>query len=416
MHRVRHMLTYLKDLGWEAEVIAVDPAYIESYSTDHLLSKMIPSDIIIHQIKTLPASLTRKFGLGNLSFRGLWHMMRKGNELLRKKKFDLIFFSTTAFNFMALGPYWKKKFGIPFVLDIQDPWRNDYYLDQPKSKRPPKFLISYHIDKYLERKTIPQADGIISVSPDYLLTFKNRYKPLRSVTEVIPFAGFKPDLEISRELKSNELMVQLQSQYLNVVYIGRGGHDLSFSLSVFFQAFKKGLKENPELFERIRCWFIGTSYAPKGLGIKTVLPVANAFNVGEYVYEMTNRLPYFETLATLMRADILFVPGSMDKGYTASKIYPYIMAERPLLACFHSNSTVIDVLKTSPSAQIVTFESSNPSNDSLVSDMYEKLLQQISIIDKKNSYDVVAFQKYSALEMSRRVTRFFDFVLEQIKK
>jgi len=81
---------------------------------------------------------------------------------------------------MALGPYWKKKYKVPFVLDIQDPWRNDYYLDKPRHERPPKFFFTYHIDKYLEARTVPFADAIVSVSKTYCDIFKCRYKTSRN--------------------------------------------------------------------------------------------------------------------------------------------------------------------------------------------------------------------------------------------
>ena len=103
---------------------------------------------------------------------------KKGNELLRSGDFDLIYFSTTAFHVCRLGPYWKKKFKVPFIIDMQDPWRNDFYLDKPRSQRPPKFFISYNIDKYLEATTIPFADGIISVSEGYKNELLQRYPSL----------------------------------------------------------------------------------------------------------------------------------------------------------------------------------------------------------------------------------------------
>ena len=40
---------------------------------------------------------------------------------------DLIFFSTTQFDAFSLGPTWKRKFGVPYVLDYHDPWVNNYY-------------------------------------------------------------------------------------------------------------------------------------------------------------------------------------------------------------------------------------------------------------------------------------------------
>jgi hypothetical protein len=402
------MLPYLKRYGWDAEVIAVSPDYVEVYSMDNLFLETIPPDLKVHFIKAFPAVFTRKFGLGNLSLRGFWHMLRKGNQLLKNDKFDLVFFSTTAFNFMALGPYWKRKFGIPFIVDIQDPWRNDYYLSQPKSKRPPKFFIAHGIDKYLERITIPKATGIISVSPDYLKIFKSRYKPLNTPTTVIPFAGYKPDLEIASKLTDEKLSISFDKSYINIVYIGRGGHDLEYSLSIFFLALQKGITMNPEVFKKVRCWFIGTSYAPQGQGKKTIEPIAARFSVRDYVTEIPDRLPYFETLAVLNRADILFVPGSMDKGYTASKIYPYILSEKPLLACFHINSTVIEVLKTSPLAQLVSFETTDVLQEYLVADMFKKLTSLIRMKGQKCGYNQLEFETYTANSMTRNVVHFFE--------
>src|SRR5690606_2574433 len=112
-------------------------------------------------------------------------------------KFDLIYFSTTAFHVMALGPGWKRKFKVPFVLDIQDPWRNDFYLDKPASQRPPKFFIAYNIDKYLEAKTVPFADGIISVSKAYCDKFIKRYPAIsEKMCRVITFGAAENDIAV----------------------------------------------------------------------------------------------------------------------------------------------------------------------------------------------------------------------------
>ncbi|NJM63821.1 MAG: hypothetical protein HC849_32625, partial [Oscillatoriales cyanobacterium RU_3_3] len=43
----------------------------------------------------------------------------------------LVFFSTTIFPVMLLGKRWWQKFGVPYVLDFQDPWRSDYHRNHP---------------------------------------------------------------------------------------------------------------------------------------------------------------------------------------------------------------------------------------------------------------------------------------------
>ena len=411
MHRVRHMLSYINDLGWEAEIMTVDPDYIESYSIDSLLLDTIPKNIKIHFVKALETKYTRKIGLGSLSMRSYYFFLKKGNSLIKKKKIDLIFFSTTAFHVMALGPYWKRKFKIPFVLDIQDPWRSDFYLDKPKNERPPKFRISYAIDKYLERKTVPFADGIISVSKSYIDVFKKRYTNFKAYCEVIPFAGFEKDFEILDEVTIPKDLI-LSKDCINIVYVGRGGHDMKMSLGCYFQALDQLNNQDPDLFKKVRTYFIGTSYAPKGKGIPTILPLAKEMSLNDSVFEITDRQEYFVTLKLLKSADILFVPGSSDSSYTASKIYPYILAEKPLIACFHEESSVVKILKSHTDSSVVTFNTKEGITSIQIDEMRTAIIRGINQNSVNMCYDKKGFQPYLAASMTKSVINLFNKVIE----
>lgn len=411
MHRVRHMLSYINEFGWQAEIITVDPKYIESYSVDPFLSKTIPKNTIIHFVKAFETKYTRKIGLGSLSMRSYFFFLKKGNYLIKQKKIDLVFFSTTAFHVMALGPYWKRKFNIPFVLDIQDPWRSDFYLDKPRNERPPKFRISYAIDKYLERKTIPFADGIISVSDSYIEVFQKRYKNLKSYCKVIPFAGFEKDFEFLDEV-TIPIDLIFSQEFINIVYVGRGGYDMRTSLECYFQAKKQLINQNPEKFKNLRTYFIGTSYAPKGKGISTILPIAKTMGLSDSVVEITDRQEYFVTLKLLKSANILFVPGSSDSSYTASKIYPYILAEKPLLACFHEESSVVNILKLHTNSSVITFNNIDGIATVHIDKMREALNSLILKPNNYEQYDKKGFKPYLAETMTKNVINLFNKVIE----
>lgn len=413
-HRVRHSLPYFKEMGWEAVVIAVDEKYIESYSIDPLLSLTIPRYIEVLKVKAFDINKTRKFGLGSLSMRSYFQVKHKGNELLKKRKFDLIYFSTTAFHVMALGPGWKRKFNVPFILDIQDPWRNDYYLDKPVKERPPKFFISYNIDKYLEAKTLPFADGIISVSEGYCDTYLKRYKNLkREIFCVIPFGFNTDDFSIAEQYLKKVEKVNFDRSKINVVYVGRGGFDMRFAVEIFFAAIAKGLKENKNVFDALKVWFIGTSYAKAGAGQKTIEPVAKELGLEKYTVEITDRIGYFETLFLLKKADILFVPGSVDTSYTASKIYPYIYSDKPLLAIFNKRSSVPEIINKTNGGQVVVFEGQPDETQmkDLVDNCYNKLLKLINTKEKKEALNAKAFEEYTAKSMTRKQVDFFEKVL-----
>ncbi len=415
MHRIRHSLPYFKKFGWEAEIATVYPHFIEAYSLDPLLLKTIPDEIKVHYVNAWDAKKSRKFGLGSLSMRSFFHFLKKGNEILKKGGYDLIYFSTTAFHVMALGRYWQKKFKIPFVVDIQDPWRNDFYLSKPKSERPKKFFISYRIDKFLEAYTIPSANGIISVSDAYIKTFNERYRETQSTLhKVIPFSGSPIDFEVMEGSIFESGKIHFDTSRTNIVYIGRGGYDMDYAIRHFFLALKKGLDEKKEIFSTIKCWFIGTSYALEGKGIKTIQPIAEAMGLGGIVTEVTDRIPFFESLFLMRKADILFVPGSVDAGYTASKIYPYILAERPLLAIFNEESSVVQILKKVKAGTVVTFPKKEQDPAKFIVSIYNGLIGLLSKVPV-SLYDKEAFKEYGAEAMTYKQVSFFDEVISSFR-
>jgi hypothetical protein len=412
MHRVRQSLPYFSELGWEPVILTVDEKYIEVYSTDPLLLHTVPADIEIHKVAAWDVARTRKFGLGALGLRSYTHLKRKGSELLKKRHFDLVYFSTTAFHVMALGPYWNKRFGVPFILDIQDPWRNDFYLDKPASERPPKFFIAYNIDKYLEARTVPRAAGIISVSQGYCDTFIQRYPSIRSQQcRVIPFGAVPRDMDIMRQYVHRSSVVTFSPDKINIVYIGRGGHDMRFALDIVFTAYLKGLQTDPALFSRIHFWFIGTSYAPAGTGRQTILPVARDHGMQGNVTEIPDRIPYFDTLYLLQQADILLVPGSTDVNYTASKIYPYILARKPLLAIFHRKSSVLKVLEDTQYGSTIIFDDPKDGAAKYAADCLSRLKGLLAQRGQDIAFNVHAFEQYTAEAMTKKQVDFFNQVL-----
>jgi hypothetical protein len=350
MQRVRMSLPYFLELGWEAEVVTVDERYTD-LPQDELLLQSLPAGIKIHRVKALDKRWTSKLGLGSLALRSLWFYRQKGNQLLKHGRFDLVFFSTTQFPVCVLGAYWKKRFGIPYIIDLQDPWRPDYYLDKPKEQRPPKFWFAYRLDSWLEPMAIKQAGGLMSVSASYIDTLKKRYAEIKGIpASVITFGHFEPDMAIAKA-NDHRFPKLLDPHFKNMVYIGRGGVDMQRAIEPLF-AF---LKREAVRFKGLRLYFIGTSYAPAGEGKPSIRPLAEAYGIGDQVVEITDRISYYHALATLQQADALFIPGSDDPAYTASKIYPYLMTRRPLLTVFNPASSVIKIMRAFGAAHVYDY-------------------------------------------------------------
>lgn len=409
MHRVRQSLPYFKQFGWEPTVLYVAPEHVEM-SKDQLLLESLPTDVNLVAVSAYSTTYTRKVGLGNLGLRAFRQLYKAGSNLLREQNFDLIYFSTTVFASMPLGSLWKKKFSVPFIIDMQDPWRNDYYLTVPKEEQPPKFWFAYNLDKYMERFTIPKADGLIAVSQGYIDMLKSRYPGIAAIpAKTLTFGAAVKDFEFieSHAIPSS---IPLNSNAINFIYIGRGGHDMAKSLKVIFEAFKKGLDTNDN-FKNFKFWFIGTSYAPDGQGKQTIKPLAEKFGVGDYVEEITDRKPYFEVLTLLKSADVILIPGSEDANYTASKLYPNLLAKKPLLCVFHSNSSVVRIVKDLNAGEVVLFDKE---------DAVQNCLNQMEAIAAKLPFESQTnwdkFQPFTAEAMTKAQCNFFDTVLDTSRK
>lgn len=413
MQRVRQSLPYLRENGWEPTIITVDEKYVDAYSIDNLLLQTFPQDIKIHKVSALRPSLTRKLGIGSLSIRSFFSIRKKGDELLRKEKFDLVYFSTTAFHVMALGPRWKKKFGVPFILDIQDPWFNTFYFNNSLAKKTAKAWVYHQLDKHLEARTIPFADGIISVSSGYRDLYLDRYPKLsQEHFRIIPFGCAVQDFPIAQN-NVHHSNVNFSTDEINMVYIGRGGHDMKFAAEIIFDAIKTGLEKRSDLFKKLRLWFIGTSYARAGEGQKTFAPIAEKLGISSHVTEISDRLPYFETLFLLSKADVLCVPGSTDSTYTASKIYPYIYLDKPMLAVFHQKSSVCNIIRSTSNSKVVTFDDTVTESDriKLSHECFQYLESVLNHNIQNASLNHQAFEEYTAKSMTEKQIDFFNQVV-----
>lgn len=408
MHRVRQCLPFLSEFGWKAVVFTIDPDRIEN-ARDELLLQSLPSNVEVHRVSALPVRLTRKLGLGNLGIRSYLHLRQAVDHYLSEHQIDLIYFSTTVFVSMALGPHWKRKFKVPFVIDLQDPWRNDFHLATPPAERPKKFWFDFRLNQYLEKRTMPYCDGLIAVSRDYIASIKARYPACTNMPSLtLPFGAMTNDFEIAKSLPAMRSVQDIT----DIVYIGRGGQDMSLALGALFHAFRQGLQQTPEIYKKVRFTFIGTSYAPDGKGIKNVEPLAAIEGVEGYVTEITDRLPYFQSLRRLQEADLLLMPGSSDTGYTASKLYPYILARRPILALFNQNSSVVDILSKTRAGEVVSF-----NNEDKVETLGARLLPIMTAMLQRMPYETAinwqAFEAYTAREMTRQQCAFFDRINAQ---
>ena len=423
--RIRVALPYLHEFGWSAEVLAVQADQVP-HPIDFKLAAALPPDLAVTRTPALPCKYTNWVGLGNVGWRCLPYFQRQGDRLLQSQTFDLVFFSTTIFPVMTLGRRWQERFGLPYVLDFQDPWRSDYHIQQARSPQiqgkpttahqtshPPGGWIKYGITQLLARVCEPQAmktvNQVISVSPTYPEVLQQRYPWLHPEQfTVLPFGAPDHDFAQLPLLKVRQSIFDPQDGKRHWVYVGRGGADMATALRILLGGLQQARQQSPERWQQVHLHFVGTSYAPESLAVKTVEAIAQEYGVADLVTEHTSRIPYFEAQQLLVDSDGILMIGSDDSSYTASKLYPCILAQKPILAIFHQHSSVVEIMHQCQAGQVVTFNDNTApaAHWSKMATCLDTLLASPRDIPPATQWD--AFQPYTAKEMTRQLCAVFN--------
>jgi hypothetical protein len=181
---------------------------------------------------------------------------------------------------------------------------------------------------------------------------------------------------------------------------------------LLLSAFAKLRRHDPSKWENVQLHFIGTSYASSGRAEKTVEPLAAEYGLSDVVHERTDRVGYFEALRILCDSDGILVIGSDSPSYTPSKLYPCMMARRPMLSIMHEQSPAVPVLRACRAGIITTFRPGVVEHES-VSDMLSVLdrFRRDSERQVLPDIDWERFRPYTAREMTRRQCAVFDRAL-----
>jgi hypothetical protein len=408
-HRARVLAPCLPDFGWQAEVLAVNPTHL-AVPQDPWLANGV-GHFPVHRAEALSLKWTKIPGLGTLTHRAKPFLKRLGNRLLRERHFDMVYFSTTSFGLTTLGPLWKKRFGVPYVIDYQDPWITDYYRTNPEVS-PPGGRLKYKIVEWLSKREEPgvvrECSGVTAVSPDYPRQLQERYPDFRAPSIVLPFPGSRRDLDRIKSEHVSQSVFDPKDGNFHWVSMGVSGPIMFKVLNSLFQSIANA-RANGTLPAKLKLHFVGTSYAPPGHGVPVVEPLATKFGLSDMVHEQTDRVPYSTALKCLLDANAIIATGSNDATYNASKLLPYILAERPFLAVFHRDSPASHLLRTLGGATHVEFTEAD-AEDVIANRIRESWLLNGGH-GLRQPLDLHQLERYTDAGQSRQLCAFLDSLL-----
>jgi hypothetical protein len=355
--RARFFAQHLPEFGWNPIVLTTDPSNYET-AVDRENENLLDPALQLVRTKALPLKWTRRMGFTDVSLRTLWHHWRALNEICHSRKVDLIFISVPPNFPILLGRLAHARFGIPYILDYNDPIITDHYSKLPRNKRPPKWDMVRRVYAALEPFALKRVDQIVGVADSYMAGLFSTYPWLRGTqATAVPFGVEPKDFEYVRSHPRKNSIFDPKDGYFHICQVGSGGPEMGNVLRTFFNALQTSRHSNPELFSKVRMHFIGTTYAGNTYHI---LPYAKEFGLEDLVEEHPQRVPHLEAIQILLDSNALVIVGSEARHYTASKIFPYVMAGKPLLAVLHEESHGVKVLRDLHAGTAVTFGTARP--------------------------------------------------------
>ncbi|MFN2601738.1 MAG: glycosyltransferase [Gemmatimonadaceae bacterium] len=415
-HRVRLLAPYLREFGWEPTVLTVEESASEG-RRDSDLEAMVPKDLRVVRAPAWNASWTRKLGIGDLGLRAFTGLRGEASRLLSAEKFDALFITIFPSYPALLGPMLKARFHIPFVMDYQDPWVSAWGNEVGGGKNGSvdlKSRLTRTAALRLEPIVVRAADAVTAVSSGTYEMIRERIPELNKIPcAAIPLGGDTADFAyLRRSARRNEWFDRSDGNF-HICYIGTL-LPLGFeTLRAVFRGVAMLRESSREAYERMRIHFFGTSNQTAGNPPQRVMPVAREFDLESTVTEHALRVDYLDALTIHVEASAILLMGSSERHYTASKLYPALLSGRPLLAVFHEESSVAEILNrvtAPPYSHLITYTTADSAENHAaeISVALRALVENPSA--KEIEWPQSELEKFSARSLAGELAHVFDLV------
>lgn len=412
VHRARHLAKHLPAAGWTPIVLCVDEAYHEE-RLDPALARLVPAATEVVKVAALSPRLTRLLGLGEISLRSFVPLRRTLFRLLATRHVDVVLITGSPFYPMLLAAEVKQRFGVPVILDFQDPWVSAWGATQPRLS---KTGLSHMLATVLEPRALRGASFVTSVSDTQNAQMAERYPWLdRERMAAVPIGSDPDDFEVLRYMPQGKRGVELNLGQINISYVGTFMPRTAPLMKVILRAVVRLRASHPELVKRLRLNFIGTSNQPNEFERLQVKPLAEAAGVTEVVNEVPQRIPYLDALTVLAKSDGILMIGSDELHYTASKIYPGLMSGRPFLSVFHRSSSAHQILSSTGGGVALAFstEEELTALEGAICDGLYRLAVEPKALGKA---DTAVYMPYEARAIAHRYAEIFEKLAREREK
>jgi hypothetical protein len=359
-------------------------------------------------------------GIGDLGLRAMSGLFKEASRLLSGERHHALFITIFPAYPALLGPLLKARFRIPFVLDIQDPWVSAWGKDVGGGRNGSvdiKSRLTRLAALKLEPLATRPADAITAVSTGTYEMIRNRMPELRRThCKAIPIGGDPADFSYLRARPRANNYFDRSDGAFHMCYVGTLLPHGFETLRAVLKALTLLRKSAPEAYSRLRLHFFGTSNQTVGDAQPRVLSLAQALDVEDRVTEYPLRIDYLDALTVQMQASAILLMGSTEPHYTASKLYPAFLSGRPILAVYHRQSSVAEIMSrvtSPPDAHLITYSDSDPAEDhsSDIARALASILSRGSV--ESIEWQSAELEKFSARSLAGELAGVLDFVADK---
>jgi hypothetical protein len=259
------------------------------------------------------------------------------------------------------------------------------------------------------------ADAITAVSAGTHEQIVERIPAARAIVrDAVPLGWDRNDFACLGGTSSQRFFEE-RDGFANIVYVGTVLPNGLETLRAILQAAARIRSRDAGAYDRLRLWFLGTSNQFDRGTPARVMPIAAALGVTDIVREVPPRIPYAQTLAVLHDARAILLLGSTEPHYTASKLYPALLADRPILAAFHEASSVIDILSRvggGTAVRLVSYGNGGPGTQERIDCLTRHLTALVREPARRVSLDLRPIEDVSAKALAKKLCAILDRVRE----
>jgi glycosyltransferase involved in cell wall biosynthesis len=406
-YRISKFVKYLIKLGWEPVILTPEKA-VSSFEEEE--TEPIYQNVKVYRTKILePTFFFRKNNatsknVTNASFflsekltlrqklvrwirlnlfipdaKILWKpfAVRKGKKAIKEEKPDIILSTSPPPTAHLVAKKLAEWSNLKWIADFRDPWTNIYYYDLLKISS-----LAKRINRRLEDRVIHTANIIITVSDNFFTQPAAQSKNIRIEN------GYDPDdlKEINIESSQNDKFT--------VRYLG------SLKTNQFpknFFLLLKELGEDETYREKIRLELIGF-----------IDPSINQFikdNNIKIEIATRNFLSHKEAVKKMALSDMLILTigrSRLSKNVVSTKIFEYLMVQKPVLAFGHKDGTANKILEETNAGKMFNYGDYQEVKQYFL-EVYNNWLQNKNYRPKiKNS------EKYSFYHHTARLAELFE--------